>query len=475
MRRTAKKTGLLIATAAAGLATLSQCSAGLLSDLFDKHSDKDRDGIEKRLPACDCSFGYFTTAWQPWGTCDQTSGAGCSRGNCSNSAPTIRPGFQPGYSTGTSPSAMPSYGDGWNSDDNVLSPVTPHTFNGVPDSTDPSPAPILMTPLPLEPTSDFPISPSEASPPTTFQPPAANPFPRAITTDPELPSLRPNPYSNPGFTPAPSSPLPTAPQPQLSPGVSVPLDPPPSLELPTPRATTRESLPQPTLNFGSTRNNGPTGTGITLPPRRATSVTIDIPPGSAGTTLSLPDPVQSGENFGGTAGPSKLAAPANPAPTLPVPNNNVPSATPGDAGLPLTPEPSLRRQPPLPTPSVVPGPASTNRMPQLQAIPQFPAVQQANTQQVQRQYLAVAPQPFQPQQLQTQQFQSQQFQPATHWQAVPPQQPQQHRGWRVIPGAYPQPSVQQRAIQQRSFQQQPQRRSPTPSERVIYLPPPPRR
>ena len=80
MRRTAKKTGLLITSAAAGLATLSQCSAGLLGDLFDKHSDKDRDGIEKRLPACDCSFGYFSTAWQPWGTCDQNSGAGCSSG-----------------------------------------------------------------------------------------------------------------------------------------------------------------------------------------------------------------------------------------------------------------------------------------------------------------------------------------------------------------------------------------------------------
>ena len=161
----------------------------------------------------------------------------------------------------------------------MLSPAAPHTFNGVPDSTDTSPAPILMTPLQLEPASDLPASPSEVSPPTTFQPPAANPFPRAITTDPELPSLTPNPYSNPGLMPVPGSSLPTAPQPQLSPGVSVPLDPPPSLDLPTPRATTREPLSQPTLNFGSTRNNGPTGTGITLPPRRATSVTSTFRPG----------------------------------------------------------------------------------------------------------------------------------------------------------------------------------------------------
>ncbi|MFT4556755.1 MAG: hypothetical protein ACI93T_002615 [Porticoccaceae bacterium] len=455
MRRTAKKTGLLITTAAAGLATLSQCNAGLLSDFFDKHADKDRDAIEKRLPACDCSFGYFKTAWQPWGTCDQNSGTGCSSGNCSNSAPTILRGFQPGYSTGPSPNAMPSYGDSWNSHDNVLPPTTPHTFNGVPNSSEGSPSPILMRPLQPEPASELP--PSAASPPTTFQPRAVNPFPRAIKTNPELPSLSPNPYSNP--TPTPGSPLPTAPQPQVNPGFSVPLDSPhPTPGLPDPATTIRQPLPQPTRNYGSS------GTGITLPPRRATSVTIDIPPGSAGTTLSLPDPVQSGGGggFGGAAGSPRPDAPG--IPSLPVPNS-VPSTTPGDTGLPLTPEPSLRRQPPLPMPSVVPGPASTYRMPHPQSIPQFPAVQHANTQQVQRQY-STAPM----QQLPPQQIQRQQFQPATHWQAVPQQQPQQRTGWRVIPGTYPQPSIQQRVIPH-----QPQRRMPTPSERVIYLPPPPRR
>ena len=40
MRRTAGKTGLMITSAAAGLATLSQCSAGLIGDLFDKHADR---------------------------------------------------------------------------------------------------------------------------------------------------------------------------------------------------------------------------------------------------------------------------------------------------------------------------------------------------------------------------------------------------------------------------------------------------
>ena len=465
MRRTAKKTGLLITSAAAGLATLSQCSAGLLGDLFDKHSDKDRDGIEKRLPACDCSFGYFSTAWQPWGTCDQNSGAGCSSGNCRNSVPTILPGFQPGYSTGPSPNTMPSYGNGWNSHGNALPPGSTDTFNDFPNSSDGSPAPILMTPLQPEPATEFPPSSSSpvTSPRAPFEPPSANPFPRAITTNPELPTLNVNPYSGSGLPPTPGSPLPNAPQRQLSPGVSVPPDPAqPSFSFP--QAAPQQSLPQPLPSYGSS------GTGTTLPPRRATSVTIDIPPGSAGTSLSLPDPVRSGSNFGGAAGSPLPGTPANSGATLPSPGNAVPSATPGDTGRPLTPEPSLRPQPPVPMRSVVPGPDTTYRMPPLQSVPQFPGVRQTNTQQMPSQYSTVPPQHFQSQRFQTQHFQTQQFQPASHWQAVPPPQPQQQTGWRIIPGAYPQPGVQQGAIQP-----PPQRHSPTPSERVIYLPPPPRR
>jgi hypothetical protein len=99
-------------------------------------------------------------------------------------------------------------------------------------------------------------------------------------------------------------------------------------------------------------------------------------------------------------------------------------------------------------------------MPPQQMVPQFPAVQHANTQPAMRQYPAVP----------TRQLQhTPPFQPATHWQAVPQQQPQQQTGWRVMPGAYPRPGIQQIP------QAQPQRRIATPSERVIYLPPPPRR
>jgi hypothetical protein len=457
MRRTAKKTGLLITSAAAGLATLSQCSAGLLGDLFDKQCNKDRQEIEKRMPASDCSFGYFSTAWQPWGTCDQNSGAGCSSGTCRNSAPSIIPGFQPGYSSGPSSSDLQPYRETWQQPGTTDPLSQPGMIHSFPSSQDCSPSPILMTPIQPEPAADHsPLPPLNLPPPVISQPPVQNPFPRAIRTNPERPTLNANPYSNPGFSPVPNTPLPIAPQPQLSPGFSVPLDSPrPSAGLPAPGATPQSSLPQPFLPQPAP-NYGSQGTGITLPPRRATSVTIDIPAGSAGTTLSLPDPARSGSTFGGDAG-------------SPFPETGNPATTPNPAVAPLkplTPEPSLRPQPPVPMPSAIPGPASTYRMPPQQfvpqqTVPQFPAVQHANTQPAVRQYPAVPPQQFQ---------QRPRFQPATHWQAVPQRQPQQQTNWRVIPGAHlQQPDVQQLP------QAQPQRRIATPSERVIYLPPPPRR
>ena len=466
MRRTVRKTGLLITSAAAGLAALSQCNAGLLGDLFDKHTDKDRDEIEQRVPACDCSFGYFSTAWQPWGTCDQNCGTGCLSGSCRNSAPSILPSFQPGYSSGQPLDNPQTYPDTWTPPRSTISPAQPEVIHSLPDSNGSSPSPILMTPVSPEPepkdSSSATQPPSISHPFAASQPPAANPFPRAVRKNPELPSFNSNPYSNPGLaTPSPNTPAPRAPLPQLTPGSSVPLDPPrPSPGLSAPAT----KLPQPFVQPAP--DNGSQGTGITLPPRRATSVTIDVPHGSAGTTLSLPDPVRSGSNFGGAAG-------------SPTPDTGTPEATPNPAGAPLrplTPEPSLRRQPPTPQPSIIPGPAATFRMPAYQAVPQqmvprqavpqFPPVQHANAQPVTRQYPTV-PQQIQPQQ----QLQSrQQFQPATHWQAVPQRQPQQQRNWRVMPGAY----IQQRGIQQMP-QVQPQRLQPTPSERVIFLPPPPRR
>ena len=472
MRRTVRKAGLLITSATAGLAALSQCNAGLLGDFFDKHTDKDRNEVEKRLPACDCSFGYFSTAWQPWGTCDQNSRAGCSSGSCSNSSPSILPGFRPGYSSGQPSSGVPTIRESWTPPGATLSPTDPGSIHSFPGPGDSSPAPILMTPVQPEPATDSStFAPGGQQPSAMPQPPAANPFPRAVRTNPELPSFNANPYSNPNSPPSANPPSPYTPLPQLTPGASVPLDPPQSSPaIPAPAATLPQPFTQPAPNYGSQ------GTGITLPPRRATSVTIDVPPGSAGSTLSLPDPARSGSNFGGAAG-------------SPFPEAGTPQATPSPAGAPLrplTPEPSLRRQPPTPMPSVIPGPAATYRMPYRQtvpqqmvpgqmvpgqivpgqAVPQFPPVQYANAQPMIGQYPAVPPQQQQIQQIQP----TQQFQPATHWQAVPQQQPQPQRNWRVIPGAY----IQQPGMQQMP-QAQPQRLQPTPSERVIYLPPPPRR
>ena len=388
MRRTIRKTGLLITSVAAGLAALSQCNAGLLGDLFDKHTDKNRDEIEKRMPSCDCSFGYFSTAWQPWGTCDQNCGADCSRKTCRISAPSILPGFEPGYSSGQPSDNSQTYPDTWPLHSSTISPAQPAMIYSLPNSNGVSPSPILMTPV--------------------------------------------------------------------TPDVSVPLDPPrPSQSLPT--ATTK--LPQPIIQPASGYSSP--GTGLTLPPRRSTNVTINVPPGTAGTTLSLPDPVRSGSNFGGATESS-------------LPEIGTPDATQSPAKTPLkslTPEPSLRRQPPRPVPSFIPGSAATYRKPGFQSVPQqvapgqavrqFSAIQQATAQPVTRQYPAVSQQQLQP---------VQQFKPAKHWQAVPQRQQQQQRNWRVIPRAYYQlPGTQQIP------QVQPQRLQPTPSERVIFLPPPPRR
>ncbi|NQV25879.1 MAG: hypothetical protein HQ518_16085 [Rhodopirellula sp.] len=443
MRRTAKTSGLFITSAAAGLATLSQCNAGLLGDLFDRQADKDRNAIEKRLPASDCSFGYFSTAWQPWGTCNQNTGVGCSSGTCStlspSTSPGFPPGFQPGYSSGPATGDLQPYREVWSEPSGSPFPKNSSSFRDLPDSEDNSPALILMTPKSSEPESG-----NDDLPPMTSQPPAANPFPRAVIINPELPTPTANPYGTPGLSPAPYNAQPNATQPPLSPGFNVPLDSPrPSLNLQTPALAPRQPLPAPTTNYGSS------GTGITLPPRRATSVTIDIPPGSVGSTLSLPDPAGSRAVDGATRpDPS-----ADSGVILPGPEAGLPAVSPGAPTIPPTPQPSLRPQPPLPMPSVLPGPTAAYQYPAQYPVTQYPAGQNSNTQQVMGQYPTNQPP---------------QFQPATHWQEVPQQQLPQQTSWRVMPGRYAQPGVSQASAES-------QRRPPTPSERVIFLAPPPRR
>ena len=173
----------------------------------------------------------------------------------SNSAPSILPNFQPGYSSGQSLDNPQSYPDTWTPPSSTISPAQPKVIHSLPESNDSSPSPILMTPANPEPlpadSSSSALPPLISHPFAAPQPPAANPFPRAVKTNPELPSPNSNPYSNPGFSPVPSRPLPTAPLPQVAPGGSVPLDPPRSSQgFPTPTTKLPQPLTQPAPNSG---------------------------------------------------------------------------------------------------------------------------------------------------------------------------------------------------------------------------------
>lgn len=73
MHWTLRKTGLVVVSASAALATWTNCDAGLFDSLFSK---KDKCELPRRLPARDCAFGYFPTNWRPWDTCcDQPENA----------------------------------------------------------------------------------------------------------------------------------------------------------------------------------------------------------------------------------------------------------------------------------------------------------------------------------------------------------------------------------------------------------------
>lgn len=447
MRRTAKKTGMLVTSAITGLAALSQCSAGLLGDLFDKHTDKDRDAIEKRLPACDCTFGYFSTAWQPWGTCDQTVNSGFYNGACSANHPSSVPEFQPGYSVGPSALSLEPQ--------RVIQPESGGVSSEV--GSDDA-APILMTPQNANPTDNQNSGAGEI-----FAPPVGNPLPNEATRELNSsfpgPDLAPDPYG--AATPAKQPP--NAAQPGRNNSSTAPYP---------PRKPKQPSLPSSSFNGAATGSesnfrypvNGLPGTGISLPPRRATSVTIDIPPGSSGTTLSLPDPVNS-KAFDGTPVSPPVGLPADSGTNIPLPNSAVPTVQPA----PPATQPLNRSQPPVPVPSTLPGPAAALQSPTQQPVSGFRPMQYTNAG-VMRSglYQTASAQPIQSQPAMQHQT-STAFQPATHWQPVPQrpviQQPPR-TNWRVMQGAYQQ--VPQAPVQS-------QQRLQTPSERVIMLGPPPRR
>ncbi|MDA0589433.1 MAG: hypothetical protein O3C17_15630, partial [Planctomycetota bacterium] len=68
-----KTKSLIIASVSAAFATWTTCDAGLFDNLFHK---KNRCELPRRVPARDCTFGYFPTNWRPWDTCcDQPENA----------------------------------------------------------------------------------------------------------------------------------------------------------------------------------------------------------------------------------------------------------------------------------------------------------------------------------------------------------------------------------------------------------------
>lgn len=372
---------------------LSECQSGLLGRLFHKRKLKDRRKLPQRHPACDCSFGFFSTVWRPWGICSTTCGPQSESTTYVPSSTIVSPDIQPGYSTPMPSTGQPGYSEIWSQPDKAtMSPryTEPSPAHEFPRDT--GPAPILMTPqedAPVSGPSGFPGTGSPVSP--------VDPFPRAIQSNPVpvLPNSDATPYrSTPALSP-------------VRPPVKTP-------------------------------ENEPRGTGIPLPPRRSTSVTIDVPPDSNGSSsLRLPDSTGQGAAPGAISPPelqSPMNQPASPGTFPSAPPSSPQPATPSEGpDIPETPEPALRPQPPIPQP-FVPGESSAAcQSPQSQS-PQFP---------------------------------SRNFQPATHWQTVPPSQPSRQAGWQTM-SEYRSSSSQQST----TYGQRPQRPL-TPSERVIFLSPPP--
>lgn len=400
--------------------TQSRCEDGLLGNLFDKRRGRRRSAIERRFPPCDCSFGFFSSRWQPWGTCNTEHNQ-----HFSSSTHPLSSGIQSEFHPGYSHSGPETGLENWLPSDSVT--TSPHSLESIPGdgfSSSDDAAPILMTPQREVPGNIPPANPGAA--PLQNQ---SKPFPRAIQShptlpNPQLPFIQSPDSTVPGTTKRSVSPIePTFPAPRDSSA--------PSANRPIPGATTDEPS-------GTSSEVEPSGTGISLPPRRATSVTIDVPADSTGgSTLRLPGSDTAADRKSAASPDGRLpeASRSDSAPGDFIRSGELPTRSPVDSGIPETPEPSLRPQPPRPSP-FVPGDSSAAGLRREAQLPQFGTGN---------------------------------FQPATHWQAVPKVRPSRQADWRIMPG------FESRATSIPTTPERSSHRPLAPSDRVIFLAPPPQR
>lgn len=210
MQRKAMLTGMMAVVLATSLTAFTQCRAGLFDGWFgnDKSKSllKDADLLKKtprQLPNRDCSFGYNSTTWRPWGTCCETAQPGYSSSPWSGSdmvLPSSQPydtyeapsdgEYYPSEPTGSEllpPPDFPPPGD----QDLVLPPADPGPLDGIPE--DPVPSPASFPPARTLQNGGVPsledAAPTDLTLPGSLLPPA----PDAPVSSPPVPSTVPLP------------------------------------------------------------------------------------------------------------------------------------------------------------------------------------------------------------------------------------------------------------------------------------------
>lgn len=401
------------------------------SGVFEHQNEIVPDGgqlvFDESLTTRDSRTGGFPPAWRPWLPSERTEGC---RSETRGTFDSVVPGncaepfvLKPGYSLDESHSLRPSRADSGDGGTTFGTDSNGATF-------DDAPSPILMTPSTSndQPTGLQPRTPSTGRagiplPQPSFQP-AYTP-PQGSSTGSQSGT------ASPGIEPTPSRPVPGLPAPSIH-----------RLEQPQ----RRPSGTRRTKQRGATSSDV-----IELPPRRPTSVRIDLQPGSPETTLSLPHPTR-------TPVPQDQSSPM--APSVPTPHHDDTPSAPGERQRPVppAPQPSLRPMPPVPGHSPLPGSAAYYHVPG-RRYGQQTGPEQDDIPQLNR---------------------STGLQPTGHWQPVPEQVGPANNQWRDMQQyphlfAVPAERLTVPATQYNRSAAQTNVGVHRASDRVIYLPPPPRR